>query len=175
VIEQRLPISFNPAYEISNRGEVWSIERVVIRSNGSPMTVVAKIIQQQLTTKGYHTVTLRDEQGRKRVFRVHRLVLEHFVGECPEGMEGCHGPAGKDDNSVGNLRWDTHSINQLDSVIAGTHNNARKTRCKRDHELTEDNVYIVPSTGSRQCRACVREVRGNKAAGEVISDYEIGA
>jgi hypothetical protein len=35
--------------------------------------------------------------------------------------------------------------------------NARKTRCKRDHPLEGDNLYIEPATGARVCRACRRE------------------
>lgn len=37
--------------------------------------------------------------------------------------------------------------------------NSLKTHCLRGHPLAGDNVYVIPSTGSRQCRACVRIVR----------------
>ena len=30
--------------------------------------------------------------------------------------------------------------------------------CKRGHEFTDDNVYVKPSTGRRECRKC-RELR----------------
>lgn len=51
---------------------------------------------------------------------VHRLVLEAFVGPCPDGMEACHGDGDPDNNRLTNLRWDTRSANQMDSVRHGT-------------------------------------------------------
>lgn len=35
----------------------------------------------------------------------------------------------------------------------------RKTHCVHGHELAGDNLYIIPSTGQRQCRACHTESR----------------
>lgn len=70
-------------------------------------------------TDGYRQVTLCKD--RKRLtFKVHRLVLELFVGPKPDGMEACHGVGGKDDNSVGNLRWGTHESNIADKESQGT-------------------------------------------------------
>ena len=42
--------------------------------------------------------------------------------------------------------------------------NSRKTHCLRGHELTEENVYIRPSTGSRSCRTCRRQHKKNARA-----------
>lgn len=36
--------------------------------------------------------------------------------------------------------------------------NEHKTHCKHGHPLSGDNLYIVPKTGHRQCRACRHEV-----------------
>lgn len=35
-------------------------------------------------------------------------------------------------------------------------NRRAQTRCKYRHPLAGDNLYITPSTGSRQCRECMR-------------------
>lgn len=50
---------------------------------------------------------------------VHRLVLETFIGPCPDGHEGCHNNGNKYDNRLCNLRWDTHKNNIKDAVKAG--------------------------------------------------------
>lgn len=49
---------------------------------------------------GYLCVKFR---GKK--YKVHRLVLEAFVGPCPEGMECDHIDRDKLNNHVSNLRW----------------------------------------------------------------------
>lgn len=52
---------------------------------------------------------------------VHHLVLEAFVGPCPEGMEACHFPdSDPKNNSLCNLRWGTHADNEADKVVHGT-------------------------------------------------------
>ena len=51
----------------------------------------------------------------------------------------------------------TRSENRMDSVIAGTHNEARKTHCKWGHEFTPENTRLYK--GSRICRACKRVER----------------
>ncbi len=52
--------------------------------------------------------------------QIHRLVLEVFVGPCPEGMECCHGDGNNQNNALSNLRWDTSKSNKADQVIHGT-------------------------------------------------------
>lgn len=90
---------------------------------------------------------------------VHAMVLETYVGPKPPDMNlGRHLNGNSLDNSIENLRWGTYSENELDKVAHGTHQNARKTHCKRQHELSPENVYVT-SWGGRQCRACVRHNR----------------
>ena len=40
----------------------------------------------------------------------------------------------------------------------------REICIKKLHELTEDNIYIVPKTGQRYCKACMRDRRKVKPA-----------
>jgi hypothetical protein len=49
------------------------------------------------------------------------------------------------------------SKNTLDSVRDGTHNMARKTHCKRGHEFTPENTYLI--NGMRHCRQCRNEAQ----------------
>ncbi len=68
---------------------------------------------------GYLEVQLRkDGHGYHRL--VHRLVLEAFVGPCPEGME-CRHLDGKPGNCwLDNLEWATPKVNQADRLRHGT-------------------------------------------------------
>ena len=54
---------------------------------------------------GYLQLNLVDDTGETRTRPVHKLILWTFCGECPEGMEACHGPGGQLDNRLVNLRW----------------------------------------------------------------------
>ena len=71
---------------------------------------------------GYLTVRLRNSQGRMKHVLIHRLVLEAFVGPCPDGMECRHYPDNtRSNNQLPNLSWGTRQTNQGDRVFHGTH------------------------------------------------------
>jgi len=55
---------------------------------------------------GYMTVTLSDN-GKQKKRLVHKLVLEAFVGPCPEGMQTRHLKNDKLNNRLDNLKWGT--------------------------------------------------------------------
>lgn len=96
-------------YKISNFGRVKSYHRGKIR-----------ICKPRTDSHGYLQACLY-KNGRREDRFVHHLVLEAFVGPCPEGLEGCHDP---DDNPKNNrsdnLRWGTRSSNVYDSIKHGT-------------------------------------------------------
>ena len=48
--------------------------------------------------------------------RVHRMVLEAFVGPCPEGMQCRHLNDVKNDNRLNNLAWGTRKENSADAI-----------------------------------------------------------
>lgn len=105
--------------------------------------------------RGYPTVKFGH---RGRSISVHTLVLEAFVGPCPEGMECLHEDDDAQNNQLSNLRWGTRTENLRDRVRNGTHNHAKKTRCKREHDFTPENTYLKKD-GARQCKQCVRDAR----------------
>ena len=114
-------VGFEGLYEVSNLARVKSLDRYVRHPRGG-----SKFIKGQLLIpsgcgwkRRYRFITLRRE-GIKKAFYVHRLVLEAFVGPCPEGMEALHGPAGYEDCSLSNLSWGTKKANMLDKHRDGT-------------------------------------------------------
>ena len=99
-------------YYITDRGNVWSVPRCGRRG---------RWLRQTRDKKGkYLNVTLC-RMGTWNRRRIHRLVLETFVGPCPENMEGCHNNGDPTDNRLENLRWDTRSGNVRDTVAHGNH------------------------------------------------------
>lgn len=56
----------------------------------------------------------------RRDFYIHRLVLDTFIGACPNGMQACHNDGNPLNNYLKNLRWDTAASNSADKKIHGT-------------------------------------------------------
>lgn len=143
---------YEGAYEVSDRGRVRSLDRITDRGRrwkGRLMTPCA-------LQNGYLIVTLWRE-GKQRSPLVHRLVLTAFVGQPTEGTEGRHLDGNRCNNVLSNLSWGTHSENQYDQILHGTHLNASKTHCPANHPYDEANTYVYPGRAHRGCRACRRE------------------
>lgn len=84
------------------------------------------VLKQCKDGHGYNQVTLcKDGNGKKK--QVATVVLEAFSGPRPTGLIVCHGPGGKNDNSISNLSWGTWSKNQgEDRVRDGSSNRGSK-------------------------------------------------
>ena len=146
-----MPITGWPGYEVSDEGRIRSVDRIVLRSNGTRQTFKGRVLKQTWDTEGdlgHLTVTVY----RKRR-KVHQIVLTAFVGVAPDGMEGCHNDGDPANNRLGNLRWDTHRNNSLDRIRHGRHHLANRTKCVRGHRF--DGTYVSPTGKSqRTCSRC---------------------
>lgn len=154
--ERWLPIpGHKGTYEISDHGRVWSCRRTIRRSDGRTSTVGGRILKGGTLKSGHRSVWLATSTGEGDWRLIHRLVLEAFVGVCPEGMECCHFDDDPSNNRLGNLRWATRNENMLDRSRNGIDNNATKnaTHCFRGHAFDGKNT-IVYSDGHRACREC---------------------
>ena len=113
---------FDGQYLVSTHGRVKTLARTVIkrtRSGGFASQKYRERLMSVTLYKGYGTVRMGGRAGKPR--SIHRLVLETFVGPCPEGMEGCHNDGDSTNNWLSNLRWDTHFNNNQDRVKHGTY------------------------------------------------------
>jgi hypothetical protein len=144
-------------YEVSDQGAVKSVTRIIPRSGTvrtpHPMVLNGRIRKPSANTSGHMVVSL-SKIGKTHGKLVHRLVLEAFIGPCPDGMEGCHNNGDPSDNRLANLRWDTRSNNALDAVAHGTHTQRRKTHCPQGHAYTAENIAPSSWPGGRVCKAC---------------------
>ena len=152
-IDWRDVVGYEGVYEVSSDGQVRSVER--LDSRGRRRAARPRALTRQ---KSGHLVVALSRNGAQKSIGVHRLVLQAFVGPCPEGMEACHWNDVPDDNRVENLRWDTRAANIADSVRNGTHHMTRVTHCPQGHEYSASNTYRYPG-GNRACNECRREYR----------------
>lgn len=106
-------------YQVGNDGTIWSRNGFgpkKFRVNGRDKWI--QIFGR--SENGYQVVQIVGDDGIRRVKLAHRLVLEAFVGPCPEGMEACHFPdATRSNNRIENLRWDTKAANTQDCISLG--------------------------------------------------------
>lgn len=102
-----------PAYRAGNDGTIQSC-----------ISDSWKTLKPGIVGKGYLGVGLSN--GTRHQKYVHRLVLEAFVGPCPEGMEACHNNGNRKDNRLINLRWDTGKANNHDKIAHGTDNKGER-------------------------------------------------
>lgn len=145
-------------YQVSNQGEVRSLDRFVSNRHGGLNRRRGVQLRQATTPRGYRIVSLY-RNGDVQYCSVHGLVLLAFVGPRPNGMECCHNNGGKADNALDNLRYGTHIDNMSDQVAHGT-----ATRGERNGsaKVTEADVVAI---------------RERRAAGEPIwritQDYNL--
>lgn len=117
-----------PNYSITINGKVWShLSNRWLKST------------KQLFGVGYLAINLR--QGNKQSKQlIHRLVLETFVGLCPEGMECRHLNGDATNNNLSNLRWGTRAENIKDSQRQGRFIGMNKGTKNGQARLTEQDV-----------------------------------
>jgi len=148
-IEWRDIPGYEGFYQVSNAGQVRSLDRTVSRNNGVPLPLKGKELQLG-TSRGYLHVRLLG-----RTCKVHQLILRTFVGPRPDGMDVRHLNGDKRDNRLENLTYGTRSENCLDITRHGRNRNALKTHCPKGHEYTPENTVVKPSEGRRRCKACL--------------------
>lgn len=85
--ERWRPIPGYDGYEVSDRGHVRSLERVVIRRDGRTRPVTAQYLKLGVGD-GWpgNTVAYLWRDGKRKEHSVQRLVYSAFVGDCPSRM-----------------------------------------------------------------------------------------
>ena len=121
-------------YFISDNGEVYSI---AARANrGRPKQPIKKKVHKCF---GYYKVQL-NKYGMAHKRFVHRLVLETFVGKCPNGSQCRHLDGNRLNNNLSNLKWGTRKENQADRILHGTDNRGERHSLSK---LKERDIPII--------------------------------
>ena len=120
-------VGFEGIYEVSNHGNIRSVKTNQIK-------------KPTINKKDNRPFLNLWKNNKQKIMRPHRMVLEAFVGLCPEGFECCHNDGNAFNNHVSNLRWDTHTNNIHDRIKHGTSN--RGERCGTA-KLTLEQVNAI--------------------------------
>lgn len=96
-------------YEVSDLGNVRSIDRVVFNSGlARKVSLKGRLLKSVQIKGGYFVLNL----GRKTVY-VHRLVCEAFIGVIPDNMTVNHIDGNKANNNASNMEILSYSDNHL--------------------------------------------------------------
>ena len=120
-------------YQVSNYGRVRSVPRVTpyINKAGykSSQFRDGQIKKDTDNGRGYKSVSLYKNNKGKMAY-VHRLVVQAFIGEIPEGMAVNHIDFDKSNNRLDNLEIVTYSENNMHSARAGRYDDKRGSKVR---------------------------------------------
>lgn len=85
-------------YQVSNYGNVRSVDRTIVRSNGTKQRRKGKLLKQG-NKNGYRFVNLCNGHS----VSVHVIVAQAFIGKRPNNMDVCHINGNRSDNRASNL------------------------------------------------------------------------
>lgn len=106
--EEWVYIPFFPGYQVSNMGNVRSLDRYTTAGQ----LVAGKVLKPGQETKGYYMVRL-SFGNKSKGFKVHRLVAMMFLPNPNNYPEVNHIDGNKHNNTVFNLEWVTSKQNRL--------------------------------------------------------------
>jgi hypothetical protein len=138
-------------YEVSNLGNVHSIDRTIFDKNGVMYIRKGKTLKPSLNKSGYLQVALSID-NKLNSHTVHTLVANAFIENIDNKPTVNHIDGNKQNNNVLNLEWATKS----EQAIHSLNHNLRKIpnswigkfgskhgASKKVSQYTKDNVHIT--------------------------------
>ena len=101
--------AFETGYEVSNLGNVRSIDRIV-QTAKQPLRLKGKLLKPAIDKKGYKRVAIMIN-GKLTTLKVHRIVAKAFIDNVDGKPQVNHIDCVKTNNEVTNLEWVNNSEN----------------------------------------------------------------
>lgn len=98
------PYKYNKDYYITKTGKIYSIK--VLGKHGETDLTNPHLLSYSKDKDGYYRVTLSNN-GKLQYERVHKIVVEQFIGDIPNGYVINHLDGNKQNNNVENLEITT--------------------------------------------------------------------
>lgn len=140
---------FEGLYEVSNKGRVRSVDRVIMRSNGYPLPLCGKILPQYEKYGNSEIPRLQvnlSKEGKCYSKTVSRLVAKAFIPNPDNLPQVNHKDENPSNNYVDNLEWCTCEYNHN----YGTRNKRHVQRLKKQVDMFDINNNFIKRYNSIQ-------------------------
>lgn len=153
-------VGFEGFYEVSDKGNVRSLTRKIIKSNGVVQVRNGRMCNITENQDGYRIVKL-SKNSNSRYYFVHRLVALMFVDNPGKFTEVNHLNCIRNDNYYENLEWTTHNKNIKHSAKKGHYKRfgERNSNYKNDtlkifyRDHPEEALRILARKGAQNGRS----------------------
>ena len=135
---------YEGVYQISNLGEIKSLERMIVTNDNITKKIKEKILKPCLRKNGYYGIVLKKDD-KSKYYAIHRLVAQHFIPNPNNLPQVNHKDENKINNCVENLEWCTSQYN----INYGTHNERQalaKSKTVYQYSLEKELLNIWKST-----------------------------
>ena len=105
-------------YEVSNMGDVRSIDRHIVDKRGLNYCIKGKLLSKCNTSQGYLVVVL-SKNGKSKTISIHRLVATAFLPNPKNLYAVNHKDGNKKNNCITNLEWCTLEYNNIHAMMNG--------------------------------------------------------
>lgn len=140
-------LGYEGIYEVSNLGNVRSLDRIVIYKDGRKRLWKGVLMTGGKTPTGYEFVSLKIS-GKVNQQYIHRLVAFHFIPNSENKKTVNHIDGNKSNNAMFNLEWNTPSENSIHAVKLGL------SKCGENctySKLTNKKVLEIRENKHRLC------------------------
>lgn len=134
-------IGYETFYQVSNFGNVRSLDRIVNKPNGVSYMRKGKLCVQSKSNLGYMTIGFTVNNIKVNKY-VHRLVAEAFITNINDYPQVNHIDCDKTNNRMYNLEWCTNSQNHIHAFKNG---------------LNKLHLYRVAYSGEQNTNSLLKE------------------
>ena len=153
-------------YQVSNKSNIKSIERIVACNSGCRKTV-DRVMKPTVCRDGYIRVGLRKLTKQKQRM-IHRLVAIAFIPNPENKPQVNHKNGIKTDNGIKNLEWCTAKENSQHSYDTGL------SKAPWIGRLGKDNKDSKPISQFDKCGIFIRSFDGIAEASRITGIYKSG-
>lgn len=137
-------------YQVSNTGEVRSLDRKCVYSNGDQHIHKGKTLTKTINNHGYFYISLCINSKPKKKF-IHRLVAEAFIPNPENKGNVNHKDGNPLNNNVNNLEWATYKENSRHAFRTGLAHSTLEGKPSRTVKCIDTNeTFYSASEAARK-------------------------